>query len=187
MNPQFWWYLTRASGIVAWIMLTLAVIWGILLSTQAFPEQRRPQWLLALHRWLAGLMLSFLAIHLVALVADSYVSFGLADIAIPYASDWKPGAVTLGTLGAWLLIAVQLTSLATRRLPRKFWRAVHLSSYVAFWLTSLHAAFAGTDATSWLYRGGAAASIIAVAWALMYRVANRRAVRRAARAMQAAV
>ena len=186
MNPQFWWFLTRASGIVAWLMLTLSVIWGILLSTKAFPQQRRPVWLLSLHRWLGGLTMSFLAIHLVALVADNYVSFGLADIAIPYASDWKPGAVALGVLGAWLLVAVELTSLAMKRLPRKAWRAVHLSSYVAFWLTSMHAAFAGTDASSWLYRGGAAASIVAVAWALMYRVANRRAVRRAARATSAA-
>jgi predicted ferric reductase len=183
VNPQFWWFLTRASGIVAWLMLTLSVIWGILLSTKAFPKQRRPVWLLSLHRWLGGLTMSFLVIHLVALVADSYVSFGLADLAIPYATDWKPGAVALGVLGAWLLVAVELTSLAARRLPRKFWRAVHLSSYVAFWLTSLHAAFAGTDATSWLFRGGAAASILAVAFALMYRVANRRAVRRVARAM----
>lgn len=182
MNPQFWWYLTRSSGIVAWLLLTASVIWGILLSTKAFPNQRRPAWLLALHRWLAGLTLSFLGIHLVALVADSYVSFGLADLTVPYASDWKPGAVALGVLGMWLLVAVQLTSLAMRRLPRRFWRVVHLTSYIAFWLTSMHAAFAGTDTTSWLYRSGAVASILAVAWALMYRVASRRAVRRAERA-----
>ena len=186
MNPQFWWYLTRASGIIAWLMLTATVIWGILLSTKAFPNQRRPLWLLALHRWLAGLMLSFLTIHLIALIADSYVSFDLADLTVPYASDWKPGAVALGVIAVWLLIAVQVTSLAMRRLPRRFWRIVHLSSYVAFWLTSMHAAFAGTDTTSRLYQGGAAASILAVAWALMYRLANRRAVRRAERSGTAA-
>ncbi len=185
MNPQFWWFLARASGIVAWLMLTASVIWGILLSTKAFPEHRRPAWLLALHRWLGGLTISFLGVHLVALVADNYVSFALIDITIPYASDWKPGAVALGVLAMWLLVAVELTSLAMRRLPRRFWRGVHLSSYVAFWLTSIHAAFAGTDASSWLYRGGATASILAVVWALMYRVANRRAVRRAARSTSA--
>lgn len=178
MSPQFWWYLTRASGIVAWLMLTCSVIWGILLSTKAFPGRRNPAWLLSLHRWLGGLTVSFLAIHLASLVVDDYVSFGLADLAVPFASDWKPGAVALGVLGAWLLVAVQLTSLAMRRLPRRFWRVVHLSSYVSFWLASMHAAFAGTDASSWLYRGTAAASIAAVAWALMYRVANRRSVRR---------
>lgn len=181
MNPQFWWYLTRSSGIIAWAMLTASVIWGILLSTKAFPDQRRPAWLLTMHRWLAGLTMSFLAIHLAALVADSYVSFDLADLAVPFASDWKPGAVALGVVAMWLLVAIQLTSFAMRRLPRRVWRIVHLSSYVAFWLTSMHAAFAGTDATSWLYRAGAAASILAVAWSLMYRVANRRAVRRAGR------
>jgi predicted ferric reductase len=186
VNPHFWWYLARSSGIVAWLMLTATVIWGVLLSTRAFPDKRRPVWLLALHRWLAGLMLSFLAIHLVAIVADSYVSFDLADLAIPYASDWKPGAVALGVTAMWLLVAVQATSVAMRRLPRRFWRIVHLSSYVAFWLTSMHAAFAGTDTTSWLYRAGAAASIVAVAYALMYRLANRRAVRRAGRAERAA-
>lgn len=178
MNPQVWWYLTRASGIVAWLMLTATVIWGILLATKAFPNQRRPAWLLAMHRWLAGLMLWFLAIHLAALVADSTVTFDIADLTVPYASDWRPGAVALGILAMWLLVAVELTSLAMRRLPRRFWRVVHLSSYAAFWLTSMHAAFAGTDTTSWLYRGGAAASVLAVVWALMYRLANRRAVRR---------
>jgi DMSO/TMAO reductase YedYZ heme-binding membrane subunit len=85
----------------------------------------------------------------------------------------------------WLLVAVQLTSLAMRRLPRKVWRFIHLSSYVAFWMASMHGAFAGTDAGKPLYQVTAVASILAVAWALMYRVANRRAVRRDARAREA--
>lgn len=183
MNPQTWWFVTRASGLVAWIMLTLSVIWGIVLSTKAFPDQRRPVWLLEVHRWLGGLTMSFLAVHLAALVADNYVDFGLADITIPYATEWKPGAVALGVLGAWLLVAVELTSLAMRKLPRKVWRFVHLSSYVAFWLASMHAAFAGTDATKGLYQLTAAASILAVVWALVYRVINRRSARRAVRAL----
>lgn len=181
MNPHFWWYLTRASGIVAWLMLTATVIWGILLSTKAFPNQRHPLWLQSLHRWLAGLTLAFLAIHVAALVADSYVTFGLADITVPFASDWRPGAIAFGVLGMWLLIAVQLTSMAMRLLPRRFWRAIHFTSYVAFWLTSMHSAYAGTDRSSILYQVTAAASVLAVAWALMYRVNDRRAVRRAQR------
>ena len=138
-----------------------------------------------MHRWLGGLTLSFFAIHIVAVVADSYVHFGLADVTVPYASDWKPGAVALGILAAWLLVAVELTSQAMRRLPRKVWRAVHLTSYIAFWLTAMHAAFAGSDATKPMYQVTAAASIIAVAWALMYRVSNRRTARRAAEAQPA--
>jgi sulfoxide reductase heme-binding subunit YedZ len=173
VNPQFWWYLTRGSGIVAWLMLSASVIWGVILSTKAFPEQRRPAWLLDLHRWLGGLTVAFVAIHLIALVADSYVHFTLTDLAVPLASDWKPGAVAFGVIATWLLIAVELTSLAMRRLPRRVWRVIHLTSYAVFWLASIHAALAGTDRTQRLYQVTAAASILAVAWALMYRIANR--------------
>lgn len=183
MNGQLWWHIARASGIVAWLLLTASVIWGILLASPAFPR-RRPAWLLDLHRWLAGLTVGFLALHLVALVADSYVHFGLAELAVPYAADWRPGAVALGIVATWVLIAVQLTSMARRRLPRRAWRAVHLSSYAVFWLGSLHGAFAGSDATAPLYRVSAVAAVTAVAATLLFRVVSRSPARgsRAARA-----
>jgi DMSO/TMAO reductase YedYZ heme-binding membrane subunit len=177
VNEQVWWYLTRASGIVAWLMLTASVIWGVVLATKAFPEQRRPAWLLDLHRWLGGLAVSFTAVHLVALVADSYVHFGFADLTIPFASQWRPGAIALGVAAMWLLLAVEATSLAMKRLPRTIWRWIHLSSYAVFLLVSFHAALAGTDRTHWLYQGTAVASIVAVGWATVYRLTHRRAPR----------
>jgi len=174
MSPQFWWFLTRASGIVAWLMLTASVIWGIVLSTKAFPEQRRPAWLLDLHRWLGGLTVSFVAIHLLALVADNYVSFGLAALFVPFASAWKPVPVALGVVAFWLLVAAEITSLLMRRLPRRIWRWIHLSSYAVFLLASLHAAFAGTDTSQWLYQLTAVGSIAAVTWSTVYRLTHRK-------------
>lgn len=174
MSPQFWWYLTRASGIVAWLMLTASVIWGIVLSTKAFPEQRRPAWLLDLHRWLGGLTVSFVVIHLAALVADSYVSFNLIDLLVPFASAWKPVPVAIGVVAMWLLVAVEATSLLMKRLPRRTWRWIHLSSYAVFLLASLHAAFAGTDSSHWLYQATAVASIVAVMWSTVYRLTHRK-------------
>jgi sulfoxide reductase heme-binding subunit YedZ len=174
MNPQTWWFLTRASGIVAWLMLTTSVIWGIVLATKAFPEHRRPAWLLDLHRWLGGLAVSFTAVHLSALVADNYVHFGLRDLTIPFASEWRPGAVALGVVAMWLLLAVEATSLAKKHLPRRAWRWIHLLSYAVFLLVSFHAALAGTDRTNWLYQATAVASIVAVVWALVYRLTHRR-------------
>ena len=174
MNPQLWWQLTRASGIVAWLMMTASILWGIVLATKAFPEHRRPAWLLDLHRWLGGLAVAFLAIHLGALLADSYVSFDVLDLLVPFRASWKPGAVALGVVALWLLVAVQATSMAMRRLPRRRWRQIHMSSYVVFALTSLHAAFAGSDTSAWLYQVTSAVVISAVAAATMYRVLNRR-------------
>jgi predicted ferric reductase len=185
MSSQIWWYVARASGIVAWLMLTASVLWGIVLSTKAFPEHRRPAWLLDLHRWLGGLTVGFVAIHLAALVADSYTTFTLADLAIPYASTWKPGAVALGVVAAWTLVVVEATSLAMKRLPRKVWHGIHLTSYLTFWLTTFHAAFAGTDRSQLLYQATAAASIAVVAWAIVYRVTHRKPNRRPRRPVPA--
>jgi hypothetical protein len=165
MNPQFWWYVARSSGIISWLMITGTVIWGVILSTKAFPEQRRPAWILDLHRWLGGLAVGFLVLH-------------LADVLVPGHSAWRPGSVALGVVAAWTLVAVEGTSLAIKKLPKKVWRGIHLTSYATFWLTSLHAAFAGSDRSTFLYQITALGSIVAVAWAAMYRVANRRSLSR---------
>ena len=74
----------------------------------------------------------FTAVHLVGLVADSYVTFGWAEILVPMASGWKPGAVAFGVVSMYLLVAVEATSRAIRRLPRNLWRWVHRSSFVLF-------------------------------------------------------
>lgn len=177
MNPQFWWYATRASGIVAWLLLTASVLWGVVLSTKAFPEHRRPAWLLDFHRWLGALTVAFVVLHVASLIADSYVTFDIADVSIPFVSDWKPLPVALGIVAAWGLLAVEVTSLAMRRIPKKVWRAVHLVSYLIFWLTTLHAAFAGSDTSRALYQVTGAASIVAVAWATVYRLTHRKPVR----------
>ncbi len=171
---QLWWYLARASGLVAWLLLTASVLWGIFLSTKLLQRLRRPAWLLDLHRWLGGLTVGFVTLHIGALVADSYVTFDLADVLLPFASRWRTGAVALGVVAMWALAAVELTSLALRRLPRATWKAVHLTSYLVFWATSLHAALAGTDTANPLYVWTSVGSIVAVAFAVTYRVLTQR-------------
>lgn len=170
MSEQIWWYIARASGIVSWLMLTMLVLWGIVLATDLFPEHRRPAWLLAVHRWLAWLTLTFTGIHIAALVADSYIEFGLADVLIPFASDWQPIPVAAGVVAMWGLLVVQLTSLARRHLPKRVWRGLHLTSYLSFWLVSLHGTFAGTDAANPLYVATSVLTLAAAVFAIAYRI-----------------
>ncbi len=169
MNPQIWWYLSRATGIVAYLMLTASVLWGIALAARVFAARTRP-WLLDLHRWLGGLTLFFLAGHLLSLVADSSVKFGLADLLIPFAAAWNPVAVALGVVALWLLVAVETTSLAVKRLSRRSWRGVHLFGYGVFWLTSVHGALAGTDSSRGLYIVVSVLAVSAVVAAALQRV-----------------
>ncbi|RMH81966.1 MAG: ferredoxin-NADPH reductase, partial [Actinomyces sp.] len=64
MNPQVWWYASRASGIVAWILITASVMWGLTLSTRVLGKKATPAWLLDLHRYLGGMAVVMTGIHL---------------------------------------------------------------------------------------------------------------------------
>ena len=165
MFGQLTWYLARSAGLLAWALVTASVVWGLLLSSKAGVQGRRPRpaWLLDLHRYLGGLATIFVLVHVVALVADSYVHFDVVSVLVPYASEWRPGAVAWGVVGLWLLLAVELTSLARRRLPRRVWRLVHGASFPLFLVATIHGLTAGTDTGSVAFVGVAAALILVVA------------------------
>ena len=149
-GTQAWWFLSRGSGIVAWAMLAATNLWGIMMVTRIF-KPMRPAWMLDLHRWLGALTIITLAIHLGGLVADTYVYFGWRQILIPQGSAWKTGAVTWGVVSLYLLAVIELTSRMMKRLPRKVWYTVHLSSYALFACATVHGALAGTDSGNRLY------------------------------------
>lgn len=146
LHPEIWWYLTRAAGITAWVAALGSTLAGLALATRTLGKNPKGPWLLDLHRGLAGVALTFTALHVVSLVADSYVHFGVADVLVPLASDWKPLAVAGGVVASWLYVAVEASSVAMRRLPRRVWRTIHLASHGAAVAATLHAFTAGTDA-----------------------------------------
>ena len=140
-----------------------------------------------MHRYLGGSSVAFTAIHVAGLVADSFVHFGPAEILVPFASAWNPVAVAWGVVGMYLLAAVELTSLAMKRIPRKWWRLVHMGSYGVLFTGLIHGSLAGTDATTPLYMM-AMGLIIAATMALsVYRVLTSRMVKGMARRRPATV
>jgi sulfoxide reductase heme-binding subunit YedZ len=169
-DPHIWWYLSRAAGIVAWLMLIASVLWGIVLATDLFPKWRHAPTLLAMHRWLAGMTFFFIAGHLVTLLFDGYAKFRVADLLVPFSSTWKPTAIAVGIVALYLLIVVQLTALGMKRLSKKWWRDVHIVSYFVFWSVSIHGALTGTDTAKTLYVATAVVALAAVVFAASYRV-----------------
>ena len=179
MNPQTWWYLSRASGIVAMVLLAASLVLGVLLATRVLKPLDRPAWLLALHRWVSALAVVGTVVHLMALVADNYVHFGWKELLVPGASTWQPGAVTVGIVAFYLLVLVQVTSLMMKRLPKRLWRGVHLCSYAMLWAAVVHGAMAGTDASNQVYQFVALLlSIVATSAALVRVLVGRNATRR---------
>jgi predicted ferric reductase len=182
MSPHAWWYLARATGYVAWALVTASVVTGLLLGGRLAKRRPTPAWTLDLHRFLGGTAVVVTALHLAGLVADDYVHFGAAEVLVPFASSWRPGAVALGVIGLYLLAAVEVSSLLMRRIPRRVWRSIHLTSYVLFWTATFHLLTAGTDATNPVSRIVAALAVIAVVFLTLVRsFAGRRGRRQRAR------
>ncbi len=96
MNEQVWWYASRSSGIIAWVLITLSVVWGLSLSTRLLGNKPTAPWLLDLHRFFGAMAVIFTGVHIAGLVADSYVYFGWAEILVPGASEWKTWPVAWG-------------------------------------------------------------------------------------------
>ena len=151
-NQQFWWHLARASGIVTWGLLTASALWGVLLSTRMLKPYDRPAWLLDLHKWLGTLTLLGTGLHMAAIVGDSYVHFGTADVFVPFASGWKTIGVAWGIIGFYLLVAVQVSSWLMKKIPKSLWRSIHYSSYGLFVTVTLHSLTAGTDRSNTLFQ-----------------------------------
>ena len=128
VDTRFWWWLSRSSGVVAWLVVAAAVVWGLLASTRMIRRRGMPAWILDLHRYLGTLTIVFVAIHVGAIWADSFVSFGPRQLFVPFASTWRPRAVAWGIVSTYLLIAIQTTSWAMRKLPRRVWHRIHVLS-----------------------------------------------------------
>ncbi|MFJ6934688.1 2Fe-2S iron-sulfur cluster-binding protein [Streptomyces sp. NPDC101132] len=178
MDPQLWWYVARATGLTAWWLVSAAVLWGLLLSTRVMGGRPAPAWLLDLHRWLAGLSVSFTAVHLAALVLEPRYAFGWAELLVPFAREANPLAQACGVVAVYLLVAVHLTSLLKSRLPDRMWRYLHRAAFGVFALATVHTFTAGSDAGAPLVRVSGALLGMAFVFLLVYRLA---AGRRAAR------
>lgn len=170
MDPQLWWHVARASGLTAWALLSLSVLWGLFLSTRVLGGRAAPAWLLDLHRALGALTVTFTAVHMVGLYVDEYIHFGVRELFVPLGSEYRPWAVAWGVVAMYLLLAVALTSWTRRWIPDLLWRWVHRSAFVAFVLSTTHTLTAGTDARNPYLLGAAVAVSAAFAFLCLYRL-----------------
>jgi predicted ferric reductase len=164
------WYATRATGVVALVLMTATVVLGVA-GTARFAAPGLPRVVSAgLHRNLSLLVVGFVSLHVLTTVADSFTNIGLSSAFIPFNSDYRRLWLGLGTIAFDLLLAVTLTSLLRDRLSLRAWRAVHWLAYACWPIALWHGLGTGTDAKlPWLLALDAlcvAAVAAAVCWRL---------------------
>lgn len=150
-----WWYLARAAGIVMLVCFTFAVCLGALGSVRVDPldPDSRERRLLTqyLHRAAAVTGMLLIVVHATAIVVDGKSGVSVSGVLIPLTAGYRPIAVALGTLSAYLFVFVAILGASRRRIATsvggaRLWRVLHGASYVAWAAAILHGFLAGTDA-----------------------------------------
>ena len=164
------WYASRATGVVALLLMTAVLLLGLLVTRQGRLPGLPRFAVTGLHRNLSLVAVVFVVLHVLTAVADSYVRIPLISAVVPLASSYERLALGLGAVSLDIMIAVIVTSLLRRHLSRRLWRAVHLLAYVSWPVAWLHSITSSTDLRhGWLFLtavGCALLVVIAVIWRL---------------------
>jgi predicted ferric reductase len=144
------WYLSRASGFVAYLLLWGSVMWGLLLSTGIGRAWMRPPQLLDAHQFLSTVSVGFASFHGLVLMGDRYIRFPLRAVVVPFAASYEPLLVACGQIAIWLSVLLIASFHVRRRIGGRAWRGLHYASFAAFWLAFVHGILLGTEtATVW--------------------------------------
>lgn len=163
------WAFGRVSGIVALVLLTVAVLLGIL-TRSGRPLPGLPRFSISLvHRNLALLASVFLILHVGALMLDTYAKLSLADVAVPFLGSYKPFWQGLGTVAWDMLLAIIITSVFRKRLGIRTFKAVHWFTYAMWPIALAHAIGDGTNGTSGWFLAFALVAVVLVAAAAIWR------------------
>ena len=142
---EFLWYVSRATGLVSIVLLTVVVVLGATMAVRRRPHTDGATVVMALHRWLGLGVSVFLLGHIATAIVESYVSIDWISALVPFTSGYAPLWVGLGTLAADVFIAVAVTSYFRHRLSERVWRAVHLLTYLMWPLALTHGLAMGTS------------------------------------------
>jgi sulfoxide reductase heme-binding subunit YedZ len=139
------WYAARASGVAAYVVLSLVVCLGLTLGKKA-QSTRWPRFSIEdVHRFGGLLVGSLVGVHVLAIAADSFLPFSLTQLLVPFTASYRPLWTGLGIAAAELLVALAITNHYRRRLPYRFWRRAHYLNFAVWTFASLHGLMGGTD------------------------------------------
>lgn len=136
---QALWFASRATGLVALLLLTATVVLGSSHAGRAGGGRRWPRFALhAVHRNLSLLTVAFVAVHASTAIIDPYAGLRWVDAVVPFVSSYHPLWLGLGAIAGDLLIATILTSLVRTWIPHRAWRVLHLASYALWPVAVVH-------------------------------------------------
>ncbi|MDR7239789.1 putative ferric reductase [Neobacillus drentensis] len=141
---MFEWYMIRATGLAASLLLYLSVIIGLYSQVQKKRKQKVTISLF-LHESLANWALYLVIGHVGFLLIDSYISLQWFEVLIPFNTDYKPLPMALGALSFYFLIMTIVTSKVRKKIGYQKWRKLHALNPILYIFVTIHGLLIGTD------------------------------------------
>ncbi|MFI5392672.1 MAG: ferric reductase-like transmembrane domain-containing protein [Myxococcota bacterium] len=139
------WNLLRAAGIGAYLMLYLAVAWGLVATTSIISKRISKASSNLFHQFVATTGLVLLGVHLALLLIDEFMPFAPLDLILPMRSTYRPIPITFGIAAMFAMVVIMVSSWLRKPIGVRLWRAIHLAAVPAFALALGHGIFAGSD------------------------------------------
>jgi len=171
--PKAYWYLARATGVVAYLLLWFSMVLGMVVSNKMARLWNGGPTAIELHQFVTWLAIAFSVFHALILLGDKYISATLLQVLTPFAySDYQPLWVGIGQVAFYLALIIAASFYFRKQIGYRAWRTLHYVSFVLYLVLTLHGIFAGTDTAAsgmlLLYLGSA----LIVYFLLMVRVLN---------------
>ncbi len=180
LQSHGWWLASRASGLVAFALITISVGIGLAMAGKVMRRPGLSRKLLSIHEQTALAGLVAIAIHGVTLLGDPWLNPGVKGIAIPFAMGYKTIFTGLGVVAGYLAALLGLSFYVRKRVGPRLWRKAHRATVVVYALGLVHAIGAGTDASAVWFRWWVILTAPLIGGLFVYRLLARRGARPAA-------
>lgn len=186
LATQGWWIVSRSSGLVAFVLVTISVFLGLTMAGKPVRQPGFARTMKALHEQTAIAALVAIGVHGIAILADPWLKPGVAGVTVPFALASHRFSVGAGIIAAYLAALLGLSFYFRRQIGPRLWRQAHRATLAVYVLGLLHALGAGSDTGSPLFLLWVVGSGIPIACLFVYRFgAARRSDERRRRAPRA--
>ena len=170
-EPKAYWYLSRTSGVIAYVLLWFSIALGIMVTNKMARTWPGGPTAVDLHQFASLIAFAIAIFHALILLGDRYVNYTVAQLAIPFATGGRQVLwIGLGQLGLYVMIPVAFSFYARKFMGYKMWRTVHYASFLVYAFVTVHGLWSGSDATTPPMLGLYAVTILATYFLTVYRI-----------------
>ncbi len=144
-SVQLWWYITRASGIIAYLLLWFSMVLGLGVTSKFFDHLLDRVFTYDFHQFISLLSIAFMLLHVIVLLFDRYLPYSIWQVLVPFISPYRPFWVGVGVIAFYFTLLVTVTFYLRKRIGMRAFRLIHILSLLGYVGATLHGLYAGTD------------------------------------------